>query len=316
MTSSISQNCNTKSAPDSPGIISDRILSGERALFQARDLVIDRCIFENGESPLKEGRNLRLDRVSFKWKYPIWYCRNITVSDSAFLEMGRAGIWYTDDITMTGCLYEAPKGFRKVRRGRITNVRFPNAQETLWNCEDMELENVTARGDYFAMNLCRARISGLELVGNYGFDGARDIEISDSRLLTKDAFWNSENITIRNSFISGEYFAWNSRNITLDNCTVDSLQGLCYIEGLTLRNCRLPGTSLAFEYCRNIDADIRGGIASIFNPESGRITADHVGELILDPAKIDPAATVITARNGTLPEPVTVPQEFQAKEPS
>ena len=315
MTSSISQNCNTKSAPDSPGIISDRILSGERALFQARDLVIDRCIFENGESPLKEGRNLRLDRVSFKWKYPLWYCRNITVSDSAFLEMGRAGIWYTDDITMTGCLYEAPKGFRKVRRGRITNVRFPNAQETLWNCEDMELENVTARGDYFAMNLCRARISGLELVGNYGFDGARDIEISDSRLLTKDAFWNSENITIRNSFISGEYFAWNSRNITLDNCTVDSLQGLCYIEGLTLRNCRLPGTSLAFEYCRNIDADIRGGIASIFNPESGRITADHVGELILDPAKIDPDATEILVKDGHKPAAITKPREFAAKEP-
>ena len=44
--------------------------------------------------------------------------------------------------------------------------------------------------------------------------------------------------------------------------------------------------------------------------------ADYVTELILDPARIDPAATVITARNGTLPEPVTVPQEFQAKEPS
>ena len=174
MTSSISQNSDTRTVPGSSGIISDRILSGERALFQARELVIDRCIFENGESPLKEGRNLRLNQVSFKWKYPLWYCRNITVSDSAFFEMGRAGIWYTDDITMTDCLYEAPKGFRKVRRGRIANVRFPNAQETLWNCEDMELENVTARGDYFAMNLSRARISGLDLVGNYGFDGASD----------------------------------------------------------------------------------------------------------------------------------------------
>ena len=306
MTSNISQNpqiggCST---------VSSRIFSGERALFQARDLAIDDCIFENGESPLKEGRNLRLNGVSFKWKYPLWYCRNVAVSHSSFFEMGRAGIWYTDDITMTDCLYEAPKGFRKVRRGRLARVQFTNALETLWNCADMELENVTARGDYFAMNLSKARISGLTLVGNYGFDGARDIEISSSRLLTKDAFWNSENIVIRNSFISGEYFAWNSRNITLIDCTVDSLQGLCYIDGLTLRNCRLSGTSLAFEYCRNIDAEISGGIKSIFNPEDGRIIADEVTELILDPAKINPAATEIVVRNGKKPDPVPVPREF------
>lgn len=56
------------------------------------------------------------------------------------------------------------------------------------------------------------------------------MEIRNSTLLSKDAFWNSENVTVYDSFISGEYLGWNAKNLTLVNCTIESLQGLCYIE--------------------------------------------------------------------------------------
>ena len=304
-------------AAEIPGftVVSSQNYTGERALFQARDLFIEDSSFDSGESPLKECRHLRLNGVSFRWKYPLWYSRDIEVKNAVFFEMARAGIWYTDDISVADTVYEAPKSFRRVNRGRITGVEFPNALETLWNCADMEITRVTAKGDYFAMNLNKASIIELNLIGNYGFDGARDIEIANSKLLTKDAFWNSENITIRNSLISGEYFAWNSRNVTLEDCVIDSLQGLCYIENLTLRNCRLRNTTLAFEYCRNIDAEITGPVKSIFNPLSGRIAADSLQELILDPAKIDPDATEILVKDGHKPAAITEPREFAAKEP-
>ena len=31
-------------------------------------------------------------------------------------------------------------------------MSFANAEETLWNSQDVEMENVTANGKYFAMN--------------------------------------------------------------------------------------------------------------------------------------------------------------------
>ena len=38
---------------------------GERALFATKDANIFRCVFENGESPLKESKNLNLRRMIF-----------------------------------------------------------------------------------------------------------------------------------------------------------------------------------------------------------------------------------------------------------
>ena len=53
-----------------------KIFTGERALFGARDLTLTDCIFEDGESPLKESAGLTLRGCSFRWKYPLWYSRN------------------------------------------------------------------------------------------------------------------------------------------------------------------------------------------------------------------------------------------------
>ena len=231
-------------------------------------------------------------RDRFKWKYPLWYCSDIDAKDCTWFEMARAGVWYTDHITVEDSTIEAPKNFRRCHDVTLRNVDFVNAEETLWACSGVTLDNVSAHGDYLAMNCADVKADNLRLVGNYPFDGARNVEISNSRLISKDCFWNCENVTVRDSFISGEYLAWNSRNVTFEHCTIESLQGLCYVDHLVLRDCRLVNTTLAFEYS-SVDADVRGTIDSVFNPSSGTIRADHINELTLDPAKIDPTATTI-----------------------
>ena len=133
------------------------------------------------------------------------------------------------------------------------------------------------------------------LVGNYSFDGGANIEIHDSRLLSKDAFWNAENVTVYDSFISGEYLGWNSRNITLINCTIESLQGMCYIDNLIMKNCHLVNTTLAFEYSQ-ADVEIVGAVESVFNPKGGIIRADRIGELIMDGRKVKIDQTKIEAQ--------------------
>ncbi len=217
----------------------------------------------------------------------------MTVRNTTWFEMARAGVWYTEHITVSDSAVEAPKNFRRCRDLHLENVSFSNAAETLWSCRDITLEKVVVtRGDYFAMNSENLAVDGLTLYGNYSFDGCRNVEIRNSHLLTKDAFWNSENVTVRDSFISGEYLGWNSRNLTLIDCTIESLQGMCYCENLKMVNCRLINTTYSFEYS-TADAEIKTKIDSVFNPAGGRISAPEIDKLLINEERIDPAKTVI-----------------------
>ena len=271
--------------------------TGERALFHAKDLSIKDAIFDDGESPLKESQNIELLGCMFKWKYPLWYCKHIVAKDCKWFDMARAGVWYTDDLYVENAMIEAPKNFRRCKDIVLKNVDFFHAEETLWNCNHVKLMNVTAKGDYFAMNSNDMYISDFKLDGNYSFDGCRNVEIHNATLLSKDAFWNSENITVYDSFISGEYLGWNAKNLTLINCTIESLQGMCYIDNLVMKNCKLLNTTLAFEYS-SVEAEIASGIESVMNPTSGTIKAEYIKELIMEKDKVDITKTNIICTQG------------------
>ena len=272
-------------------------LTGERALFHAKDLTIKDTIFDDGESPLKESQNIELLGCMFKWKYPLWYCKHLVAKDCKWFDMARAGVWYTDDLYVENAMIQAPKNFRRCKDIVLKNVDFFHAEETLWNCNHVKLMNVTAKGDYFAMNSNDMYISDFKLDGNYSFDGCRNVELHNATLLSKDAFWNSENITVYDSFISGEYLGWNAKNLTLINCTIESLQGMCYIDNLVMKNCKLLNTTLAFEYS-SVEAEIAGGIDSVMNPTSGTIKAEYIKELIMEKDKVDITKTNIICTQG------------------
>jgi hypothetical protein len=281
---------------DSMKELREKIFRGERSLFGSKDLRIVDSIFEDGESPLKESCSIELSGSAFRWKYPLWYCENVKAHDCKWFEMARAGVWYSKDVSVVDAVIQAPKNFRRCEGLTLENVVFTNAAETLWNCRDIKMRNVSAKGDYFAMNCENAEVSRLVLDGNYSFDGAKNVTVRDSRLLSKDAFWNSGNVTVRDSFISGEYLGWNSKNLVFENCTIESLQGMCYIENLVMRNCKLLNTTLAFEYS-SVEADITTRVESVLNPKSGMIKAEEIGELIIEQDRIDPAKTKITCKN-------------------
>lgn len=273
-----------------------KVFTGERALFCSRDVSVIDCTFEDGESPFKESKNISADGCLFKWKYPFWYCEDVSVERSTFFEMARAGMWYTKNIRIADSIIEAPKGFRRSDGICLENVTFSNAAETLWTCKNVSLKNVSAsRADYFMMNCDGVEVDGLDLVGNYSFDGAKNVVIRNSKLLTKDAFWNSENITVYDSFISGEYLGWNSKDLTLINCTVESLQGMCYIDNIKMVNCKTLNTTLSFEYS-TVDVDVKNKIDSVKNPTSGVIRAEEIGELIMESERVDTSKTKIITK--------------------
>jgi len=264
----------------------------ERALFGSDSLKLTSCTFDIGESPLKESKNIELSGCMLRWKYPLWYCENVDVRDSVFTNGSRAGIWYTNNISIENTVIDSPKNFRRCKGVELSKVNIPDAKETFWSCDDVKLKDVTVNGDYFCMNSKNIEASGLRLTGNYSFDGATNLVLKDSVLVTKDAFWNSKNVEVYNSWISGEYLGWNSENLYFENCTIESLQGLCYVKNLVMKNCRLIDTTLAFEYS-TVDAEIKGEVGSVFNPSSGRIKADKIVRLIIEDGKVNALKTEI-----------------------
>ena len=272
-------------------VYKDSTYTGERALFALKDSELENCIFEDGESPLKEGRNLKLNKCTFNWKYPLWYNEHVEVNNCLISFTARSGVWYTKDIVMTNCAINSPKTFRRAEKVVLENCNIPNAQETFWGCKDVRLTKVNAKGDYFGATSESFEIDNLYLDGNYCFDSSKNIVIRNSTLISKDSFWNSENVTCINCTIKGEYLAWNSKNLTFINCKIESHQGLCYVNGLKMINCELVNSDLCFEYCENIDAELTNVVESIKNPYSGTIRAKGVKHLYKDERFVDPSKT-------------------------
>ena len=261
----------------------------ERALFSSRGSSIEECEFSEGESPLKESCDIEVSKCTFKWKYPLWYCKNVKVVSTTFEETARSGVWYTENISFDNCQIKAPKTFRNSKQIRLVNTDMPDARETFWGCEDLKIFSCKAKGDYFGAHCSQVEVDGLRLDGNYVFDSSKDVVVRNSVLNSKDAFWNCENVKLINCTIIGEYLGWNTKNLTLINCKIESHQGLCYVDGLTMYHCEVYNSDLMFEYCHNIDAEIITEVDSIKNPYDGKIVVKDVKELILDRKFINPA---------------------------
>ena len=270
---------------------------GERPLYNLNNAVLNNVIFNEGESPLKECSDLKISNTTFKWKYPMWYSKNIYCENIKLIEVARSGIWYTKNITIKDSDILVPKTFRRCDTVNLLNVNLPEAMETFWNCKNINIKNVKSKGTYFGMNSENIFVENFDHNGDYLFDGAKNIEVHNAKIISKDSFWNCENVVIYNSYIEGEYFGWNSKNIKLVNCTIDSNQGLCYIDGLEMENCVLNNCNLSFELCSDIKASISSHINSVKNPKNGIIKANSIGEIIFDEKMVDKSKTIIEVEN-------------------
>ena len=278
-------------------IISNETFGGERALYKLADARLSQVTITPGESPLKHARNLVLTDCEIEGKYPLWISENIRVERCLFKEGSRSGPWYVKNFLLKDSRIEAPKQFRDSDGITIRGCRYDLAQETLWSCRNVDIEDTAfCKGDYLLIHSEEVRMKKVSLEGNYLLQWGRNAQLFDCELHSKDAFWNSENITCYNCLLDGEYLGWHSRNLHLVNCTIKGTQPLCYCENLVLENCAFdPDADLAFEYSC-VHADIRSAVTSVKNPTTGSITADSIGQVILDENVLPPANCRISTR--------------------
>ncbi len=261
--------------------IINQVFDEERALYHLENGEVEDCTFagpKDGESALKEARNVRLLNCSFSLRYPLWHAKGYTLLHSSMDEKTRAPIWYAENGEIQDCTIHGVKCLRECQNTTLRQCKVVSP-EFGWRCRNVHIIDCDMESEYFLFECENVDIERLKMRGKYSFQYIRNMKIRDSVLDTKDAFWHSENVTVENSVVKGEYLGWFSKGLTLINCKIIGTQPLCYCENLKLINCTMEGTDLSFEYS-DVEADIQGDILSVKNPRSGKIVADSVGEII------------------------------------
>ena len=265
--------------------ISGKTYDEERALYNLKHADLSNCTFAgpaDGESALKESRDVNLENCSFSLRYPLWHTNRFTMKKVKMDELTRAAIWYAKKGEIEDCDLCGVKAVREckdiiIRDSRIVSTEFG------WKSSGISLDGVKITSEYIFLDSRNISLSNVEMKGKYSFQYVQNMTIDDSFLDTKDAFWHSKNVTVRNSTVKGEYLAWFSESLTLINCKIIGTQPLCYCKNLKLVNCTMEEADFAFEYSE-VDADVSGHIVSIKNPLSGTIVCDSVGEIIKEKA--------------------------------
>ena len=275
-------------------IISKQRFDAERALYHLTDAEVLGCRFEgpaDGESALKEARNVKLTACQFSLRYPLWHVKGFTLSDCSMDEKARAAIWYADEGAIRKSHLGGIKALRECHH-IVLDCCTIVSPEFGWKCSDITVKDSRIEAEYLFLDSRNVTLQNVQMKGKYSFQYMENLVIEDSYLDTKDAFWHSKNVTVRNSTVKGEYLAWFSDGLTLVNCKIIGTQPLCYCKNLTLINCTMEGTDLSFEYS-DVQATITGHIDSVKNPRSGSITADSVGEIITEDPVMECTGKVI-----------------------
>lgn len=262
-------------------LIKNKNFPNERDLYAADGVHLVNCTFdgvEDGESALKEAKNIKLESCFMNLRYPLWHDDNVQLDKVTMTDKCRAALWYTHNLTVKNSDLLGIKALRECSDIKITDTNIVSP-EFGWKSRNIDLKNCKIESEYLFLLAYGIKLENVNFKGKYSFQYVKDVVIENCTLDTKDAFWHSENVTVKNSVVKGEYLAWYSDNLTLINCKIIGTQPLCYCKNLKLIGCTMEGTDFSFEYS-DVEADIKGEILSVKNPRSGKISADGIKELI------------------------------------
>lgn len=275
-------------------IIENKTFDQERALYNLRDSKVIGCVFAgkaDGESVLKECRNVEVDNCAFSLRYPLWHADGYALKSSKMDDKTRAPIWYSKNGIIDGCQINGIKCLRECDDTRILNSKI-NSEEFGWRCRGVCSENTFIESQYLFFEASNVTLNNFSMKGKYSFQYVNGLTINHSMLDTKDAFWHAKNVRVENSTVKGEYLGWFSEGLTLVNCHIIGTQPLCYCKDLKLISCTMEDTDLSFEYSE-VEADIIGNIVSVKNPKSGYVRADSIGEIVSEDSIFESKCRII-----------------------
>jgi len=275
-------------------LIENKTFDSERALYNIRDTIVKDCTFAgpaDGESVLKETRNIIVDGCTFSLRYPVWHARKYELRNSRLDEKTRAPLWYSDGGIIENTEIRGIKALRECN-GTVIRKCMIDSSEFGWKTNDTCISDSSIISEYIFLDAKNIELDHIGFKGKYSFQYVENMVIRNSELDTKDAFWHSKNVTVIDSVVKGEYLAWFSEGLTLVRCRIIGTQPLCYCRDLRLIDCEMENCDLSFEYS-DVEAEIKGNIDSVKNPRSGRIIADSIGNVIYEDSIMESRAEVV-----------------------
>jgi len=276
-------------------LIKDKSFGGERPLFGIKDTRLENVTITEGESGVKCCQNIEADGCRFIGKYPLWHVDGSLITNCYFEVGSRSAIWYSNDMKMRDCTIDGPKFFREMNGLCVENVSITDADETFWRVKGLRVRNLKLHDGTYPFMFCEdIDVDGLDSDSKYVFQYVRNAVIRNARIVTKDAFWETENVTIYDSVLDGEYLGWHSKNLRLVRCHITGEQPLCYVQGLVLEDCTFGEDCDRMFEDTDLEATIIGHVTNIKNPRTGHIRLGSLGSLTIDEHIKQPANCIIT----------------------
>lgn len=106
--------------------INNRTFDEERALYGSRGVELENCRFDgpaDGESALKEARDVKVKDCFFNLRYPFWHDTDLLIDGSELTPNCRAALWYSERVTIRDSRLHGIKALRECADAKLVNCR-------------------------------------------------------------------------------------------------------------------------------------------------------------------------------------------------
>ena len=141
-------------------VVENKTFDQERALYGAQSIFVRNCTFDgpaDGESAMKESRDVTVDHCFFNLRYPFWHDEGLTIQDSEMTELCRAALWYSHGVEIVHSKLHGIKALRecgdiKMRGCHVISPEFG------WSVHGIEMDDCDITGEYFMMRSDHLRL--------------------------------------------------------------------------------------------------------------------------------------------------------------
>mgnify|MGYP002509075928 CR=1 FL=1 len=142
--------------------ICNKTFDEERSLYNLKNAEVTDCIFAgpaDGESVLKEARDVVVSDCRFSLRYPLWHTESFRLIRSTMDELTRAPIWYAADGLIDSCTITGVKCLRECDRMEIRNSKIVSP-EFGWRCRGLKIDDTDLESEYLFFESRRRKEKG------------------------------------------------------------------------------------------------------------------------------------------------------------
>ena len=131
----------------------EQVFDEERALYGKTGVKLFACRFDgpaDGESALKESRDIEAQNCFFNLRYPFWHDEQVKITNGELTPLCRAALWYSRDIHIMDTKLHGIKALRECSDVTVENCDVISP-EFGWSVKNIRMKNTHVQSEYFML---------------------------------------------------------------------------------------------------------------------------------------------------------------------